>query len=195
MENKLFTTPQLKSRGWTKSLIQSFLMLPDETRPNPKYPNAGSPMKLYRCDRVEEIEASDDFREAKRRADARKESAKKGVATKSEKMWDYIDNLTIEVPLMEKEELIEAARRNSYSLDLRDGICLSIERMCVNYLRHCATKYEYELAAIARKTGAADAYFDIKKMVLDAIADKYDWLAAECHWQKKQTEKEREERQ
>ena len=73
-------------------------------------------MKLYHCDRVVKIEASDDFRDAKQKADSRKRSARKAVQTKLKMLQEYLDNLTIEVPVMELEVLIEAARRNFYSL-------------------------------------------------------------------------------
>lgn len=191
MKTELFTTSELKSRGWTDSLIRKFLEEHDETRPNPKYSNAGSPMKLYRRDRVERIEKSEEFREAKRKADDRKVSAKKAVETKLKKMQDYLDNLIIEVPKMKKETLIAAARQNSYLLDLPDHVEFSDERNCVNFLRHCETKYESELANIAGKTGASDAYYEIKEKVLNAIAEQYDWLVEECDRQILQMMKKR----
>lgn len=150
-------------------------------------------MKLYRQDRVERIEASVQFLEAKQKADARKQSSRKAVVTKWEKMQDYLDELTIEVPQMEKAVLIKAAQENFYSLGLPDGATPSIERMCVNFLRHCGTKYESELAKIAGKTGAKDAYYCIKQQVLDAIEIQYDWLAEECRRQTEQLTKQQHE--
>ncbi len=193
MEKELFTTPDLKSRGWTDSLVRRFLEVPDDTRSNPKYRNAGSPMKLYLRDRVSKIETSMEFMDAKRKADARKISAKKAVETKLAQMTNYIKNLTIEVPEMERTKLIEAANENFRSLDLPSEVRLSDERMCVNFLRHCGTKYETELRSIAGKTGAVDAYFKIKDMVLEKIAFTYDWLAEECDRQRGKMNKERSE--
>ena len=55
-----------------------------------------------------------------------------------------------------------------------------LDRITVNFLRHCWTKYENELAEIAGKVGAPEAYVTIKQMVLDEITEQYPWLAAEC---------------
>lgn len=189
----LISVPQLRSRGWTDTLIQHHLAVHDETRPNPKYPNAGNRMKLYRLTRVEEAEASDAFQKALLRSNARKAAARKGVATKSEKMQDYLDNLTIAIDSIEKDTLIGLAKENSRSK------LLPVEQDCVNYLRHVASKYEDELQNLYGKVGANDAYFDIKEMVLNAIAEKYDWLSDECDRQieaahKKQREREKQER-
>ena len=77
-------------------------------------------MKLYRRERVEAIEASQEFRVAIQKAEARKAAANKGVETKVSKLDEYLDNLMIEVPQIDKERLIEAARQNFYSLDRLD---------------------------------------------------------------------------
>ena len=180
MKSALLTTSELKDRGWTKTLIRRFLPTADATEPNPKYPNAGHPMKLYQLKRVEAAEATDEFRAASILSMKRKESAQKGVLTKEAKMQDYVDNLIVEVPHLEKEELIGKARKNFLSLDVPDSDSMTTERICVNYLRHCLTSYENVLDSIAGKTGCQDAYFEIKEMVLQEIAATYDWLNQEC---------------
>ena len=108
-------------------------------------------------------------------------------------LQEYLDILTIEVPVMELEVLIEAARRNFYSLRYSSDVTLSNERMCVNFLRHCGTKYERELRKLAGKTGKGDAYYEIKEKVLDEIAFTYEWLAEECHRQQQEMDRKRRE--
>lgn len=188
---KFFTRPDLKGRGWTDALIRRYLPAEDATLPNPKVVNAGKPMKLYKRDRVEKFEASEEFQDANRVSERRKLSAKKAVATKLARMQDYVNNLTIEVLRKERKELIDAARKNYYSQCSRGSVTLSEETMCVNYLRHCGTQYESELKQIAGKTGGPDAYFDIKEKVLDEIALTYDWLAEECDRQRDEMNRKR----
>jgi hypothetical protein len=180
MQPEFLTTPELKKRDWTDTLIRKFLTTPDETRPNPKYQTTGSPMKLYRRDRVEQIEGSTEFRREIEKTRVRKVSAKKGVTTKQAKMDTFLSELVIDIPFYEKEQLLILARRNFRSLGQPDSVEISDERMCVNYLRHCESEYEAQLTQIAGKIGSPDAYFEIKEKVLDAIAFKYDWLAEEC---------------
>jgi hypothetical protein len=153
-KTKLFSRQELKARGWTESLIKRFLPTEDATLPNPVYSSTGSPMKLYDKRRVKRIEASAKFQAALQASAKRKVSAKKAVSTKLEKMQEYLDNLTIEVPVIEKEELIKDALNSFRSLEYKNDYYPSDERMCVNYLRHRCTRYEHELHKISGKTGA-----------------------------------------
>lgn len=90
-----------------------------------------------------------------------------------------------------KRNSLSRLRQNLSHLDYRSDF-LTTERMCVNYLRHCETRYEQELASIAGKAGARDAYYDIKELVLFAIADQYDWLEEECDRQIKEMRRKRD---
>lgn len=192
MEDML-TRGELKGNGWTDGLIKKFLPIPDRTALNPKYASAPM-MKLYSQDRVKAIEASPEFIEALAKAESRKVSARKAVETKRKRMTEYLENLTIEVPVLEFDELKRRASENFRSLELSDRVEISDERMCVNYLRHCLTTYERELKGIAGKTGATDAYYEIKEKVLDAIWEEYPWLADECQQQLSRMWKEQSDR-
>lgn len=179
MDAAFLSKPNLKSRGWTDSLIRDFLEQPDETRPNPSYRNAGNPMSFYKRERVEMIEITPEFLQAKKLADERKSNAKKGVTTKLQKIREYVENLVIDVPYLEHELLVQTANKELRTLPHEIDMIFD-ERMCVNFLRHRMTKYESELSKIAGKTGGRGAYYDIKEKVLEAIAEKYDWLEEEC---------------
>ena len=185
---KMLTRKDLKSRGWTDSMIKKFLPEPDSAKPNPKYPSK-APMKLYAPRRVDTIEKTKDFVSSKKRSKRRKAAAKRGVKTKQAKIEKYLQQLTIEVPRFEEDELIEKACENYNARDRRHSdLCAAnkhsdadfLDRITVNFLRHCWTKYENELAEIAGKVGAPEAYVTIKQMVLDEITEQYPWLAAEC---------------
>lgn len=75
-------------------------------------------MKLYKRERVKKIEAAEEFKAAKEQSVQRKLSAQKATKTKLDKMRVYLDKLTIEVPVMEKEALITASRQHFYTLDI-----------------------------------------------------------------------------
>lgn len=55
-----FSVPELKARGWTRTLIERFLPEADATRPNPMFRSA-APMRLYCQQRVVAIEATEEF--------------------------------------------------------------------------------------------------------------------------------------
>ena len=74
------TLSTVKGRGWTAATIRELLGDPDAMAPNLHYRSAGAPMKLYYLDRVVAIEQTQEFRDAKQKADQRRESSRKGLA-------------------------------------------------------------------------------------------------------------------
>jgi hypothetical protein len=148
-------------------------------------------MKLYRSERVEQAEKSPAFREAKKKQKRRHGAAQKARATKLARIAQYVGSLKIEVPELEKDELIRLACAN-YNAGSREGPKASessdpefLARISVNYLRHSGTQYEQNLKKIAGRMGAGDAYLDIKTKVLNAISAAYRWLEDECERQEK----------
>jgi hypothetical protein len=194
---------QIKARGWTDALIARFLGDPDGLRPNPHY-RSGPPMKLYKWQRVEQAEASTEFREAQDARKKRRDAAQKALATKKQKIADYLENVKVEVPQLPREKLIRLAcdnynasrpeRKSDAPLATEHSDPVFLERICVNYLRHCLTKYETHLDEIAGKVGARDAYLDIKTKVLEEIAAEYDWLWDECWRQERRMQEQEMER-
>ena len=176
-------------------MIDRFLAEPDKLAVNPHY-RSGPPRKLYLQSRVDEIEASDVFKIAKRRAAPRKAAAKKAVATKARDTERYVERLIVVVPRIADADLAERAC-NHYNFRAAprsdedyfrpatpqsDGRFL--ERITVNYLRHRLTQYESHLTDVAGKVASAAAKAAIKAKVLDAIAVAYPRLADECGRQK-----------
>ena len=71
------TQSNLKSkRGWTDSLIKTFLANPDSTAPNTFHKN-GAPFKLYSLSKVQAIEQSTVFQLALEKVEARRAGRKK----------------------------------------------------------------------------------------------------------------------
>lgn len=51
-----------------------------------------------------------------------------------------------------------------------------LTRICVNYLRHCLTRYEKELNLLFGKVGKDNAYLILKEKINEAILDTYPWM-------------------
>ena len=204
MKNKKEMTPmitksRLKSeRGWTDKLIETFAPVPDLTKPNPNY-RSSPPMLLFNLEKIERIEQTEEFKIEQARATKRKLSAKKAVKTKREQMWEWLNTVQIHVPTYEKAKLIKrACDHYNYMREEREinGRSTSgrmatinsekkfIERICVNYLRHCLTKYEEYLDEMSGKVGFAEGYEEIRRKIFNKISEKYQWLEHECNRQK-----------
>ena len=77
----------LKERGWTEAMIRDLLGKPDTLRDNPHYKSA-APMRLWRLQHVEAVEATPEFAQRKARADGQRAAAAKAVQTK--KLWKLL---------------------------------------------------------------------------------------------------------
>jgi hypothetical protein len=183
--SEFLAVSQLKQRGWNNELIDRLLGEPDEEIVNPHY-RSGPRMRLYRIERIERAENTSGFREANARREARREAARKALATKEKRIQEYVSDVIIKVPRMSKEKLVRSACANYNALG-RGEIWASensdqqfLERICVNYLRHCLTEYDKHLTVIAGKVGVGDAYVELKIRILHAISDKHGWLLQEC---------------
>jgi hypothetical protein len=183
------TVPSLKARGWTQALIRDYLGAPDTSCPNPYYRSA-APMRLYARARVEAVEASPAWSTLQEQV-ARRKAAAKAVETKTQRLWDYLDELEITVPVMSLPLLTEQAcahyndrQAARERWDAQEATPASnpsfLERISVNYLRHRLSSYEQELARLFGKVGVREAYLEVNEMVYDAIATAYPTLAAEC---------------
>ncbi len=199
----MVTAATIKNRGWTESMIKLFLPEPDLFVTNPVY-RSGPKMRLYLLSRVEEIEKTDAFLAAAANSEKRKKSARKAVDTKLKKLKQYIDNMDIKVPVIDLKKLFRKACQHhnhqknqmqySFPSIYADFIPANLKysdenflfRISVNYLRHQLTRYENELKKIVGKTGASEGYIEIKRKVLDAIAQAYPDLAEECQRQQEQ---------
>jgi hypothetical protein len=189
------SVPKLIARGWTKTLIRRLLGTPDRTLPNP-YARSRAPMRLYARTRVEAVEASPAWFTAQERAARRKAAAAKAVETKTQRLLDDLLDRDITVPVMPLAQLIEQACAHYNDRQLlrehSDAPAATpasdpsfLARISVDYLRHCRSPYEQELARQFRKVGSHEAYLLLNDMVYDAIATAYPTLAAECARQRR----------
>ena len=151
-DDDLMTVPTLKARGWTETLIRDYLGAPDTSCPNPSYRSA-APMRLYARARVEAVEASPAWSTLQEQVARRKAAAAKTVETKTQRLWDYLLELEITVPVMPLAELTEQACVHYHDQqsvrerwDAQEATPASnpsfLERISVNYLRHRLSSYE-----------------------------------------------------
>jgi hypothetical protein len=193
-ESEFITKSTLKERGWTDLLIKIFLPKPHETRQNPNY-RSGPPMCLYKITAVEETERSDDFQKMMIEAQKRKQGAKKAVETKLADLRRQLNTMEFKVPHLSEESLLKHAIGHYNEMqDWRESNGFKtcgrradeksdiefLNRIQVNYLRHCLTSYEEKLDEIAGRVGFAEGYVDIRKKIFIEIARLYPWLEDEC---------------
>ena len=188
----------LKQRGWTESMIKTFLGEPDAEKDNPIYKSA-APMKLYDMKRVLAAESNEGFKERKIRAANRSKTMKDVADLKKQELLEQIELMTFKIKVISEENLINNAIR-SYN-DFHEMISMErnyssfdyatpesdkafLERIEVNYIRHKLTKYDTALETMAGRIGVHEAVVKIKFMILDAISEKYPYLADECRKQK-----------
>ena len=187
MIDGFYMKKELKQRGWTDRLIKQYLGNPDQTKVNMHY-QSGPPICLYDADRVHVAESQQDFIKECELVTQRRQAAQAGNATKRDKMRKQLDAVQITVPELDSDRLTHLAvehynssvfgtGRPSAKLDSDEDF---LDRIRVNYLRHVLTNYHAILQATAGKVGAEDAYIEIKERILDAIAEVYPELSAEC---------------
>jgi hypothetical protein len=178
-------------RGWTDALVRKFLGQPDELKANPYYKKAPK-MKLYLLARIEKAEQTQEFKLAVEKAKVRKKGAQKGLVTKTNNLVEKAKAEKIDVPLIEREKLMEAAIENyksrlslyrdeeeaQFLFDASDEEFIS--RICANYLRHCCSRYEEAIYKYQGKVGFEEALKIIREKVLNAISSTYPFLSEEC---------------
>jgi hypothetical protein len=187
----MLTKTDLRARGWTASLIDTFLPAPDLEKRNPRYASA-APMKLYFLWRIENMERTAQWQERRAVAKKRSESSSRAAAKKAARLLRSLQNMTIVVPILPMNQLVQSACRhyNDMAIDREKPFRATptsekafLDRICVNYLRHELTDYEEHLEDVFGKVGVNSARSEIRTRVYSAIAELYPALASECEIQ------------
>ena len=188
---EMLTKTDLRARGWTASLIDTFLPTPDLEKRNPRYASA-APMKLYFLWRIENMERTAQWQQRRAVAKKRSESSSRAAATKAARLLRSLQNMTIVVPILPMNQLVQSACRhyNDMAIDREKPFRAKptsekafLDRICVNYLRHELTDYEEHLEDVFGKVGVNLARSEIRTRVYSAIAELYPALASECETQ------------
>ncbi len=113
-DHNYLTQKSIIKRGWSKRLIDKYLITPDKEKTNAHY-RSGPKMKLYLLSRVEEVESLEEFKEEYIKVQKRKQSGKKASETHKNKLEQYLlewlDNIetNIKIPSMYVEQLLKKA--------------------------------------------------------------------------------------
>lgn len=182
-----YTATDLKeSRNWTESLIKKHAGEPEYTN---EFIYKGSPAtaRYWPKDKIESIEAQLVFVEAMHKRMQRKQSTEKAVDTKTKKLiiWAQITSIHIESTKNYLKRAIEHYNsRNSDGDASLNSDREFLDRISVNYIRHCLTTYENILDDASGRVGVDEAYKIIKNRVLTRIAEMHPELSRECRRQK-----------
>lgn len=175
----------IEEYGWTKSLIKRFLGEPIKEVKN----SYGGITKLYDKKKALKVMKSKKFIEAYSIAEKRKEAAKKGVVSKSNKLLDSVTVIS-RLPKLDKMELYKCSvryyndfwrekstneRYNEKYATIKDDE-IFLKRISKNYLRHVCSDYDSSLIDLKGKTGKSFAYSKIKDLITDEIKKQYPYL-------------------
>lgn len=156
-----YTKSQLKEKGWTKGLIEKFLPEPDKTKKNPHY-RSGPPMQLYLSEKVEQVESTAEFGEAKEKASKRQESARKAAKTRRANLskWrrDLIRDMQLNLPRYSHEVLRDLAI-NDYNAELERRERRRQERLDRRMLRGMEWQEDYHDDVEQEASPLSDAKF------------------------------------
>lgn len=193
-ESELLTKTAVLARGWTASLIRDYLGEPDARSPNPHFRKAAE-VCLFKLERILAAEKRDDFAAALERSRARSRSAMKGVERQREELCGAVRGLSITVETMSLKQARRLACQNYNEHQLGRGSDSDpvapetvepafLDRITVNFLRHCCTNYDSDVDSLSGRTGRDRARHVLKARTLSEIAATYPALASECESQK-----------
>lgn len=187
-----FTKTAMRERGWTDSVMKALSMEPHLQKVNPRYKKA-APMLLYEKDKVLTIESTENFKILIEKQALRKQSAKKAVETKEQKLLRIVETWVIDVEVYNDVAQAAVDHYNEYNswkeffipVDKRSSDKEFLDRITVNYLRHMLSAYDEKLYELFGKVGKNKAYSILSRKVFEAIAMKYPHLEKECRRQLK----------
>ena len=173
---------ELKLGGFTEFSIKRFLKEPDKI-----IKDSYRKYYLYDLKRVIEVENNEEFKVWFYKNKNKREILKQKKTEYNEKQkeinLDIVKSFKVNINLLKENVLKDRAiehymvRNEFASVDTSNKSF--IDRLCVNYLRHCCTSYERNLYKIFGKNGKNELYRIIKINTLNEISLKYPYLEEE----------------
>ncbi|MFF7165305.1 hypothetical protein ACFZBP_28695 [Streptomyces sp. NPDC008086] len=192
------STSGLRARGWTPGMMRQLLGEPDLLRSNPHF-DAVPQTRLYRIERVEAVERSEEFRAAAALAARRSAAARAAALRRRREVLARIAAEPIEVPRLAPDRLAALAVEHRNRMDeerasRRSGHVVepatvsgaepgALARWKVDYLSHRLTRYDEILDELYGRTGRAAAEELLRHRIYAAISEAYPPLARECERQ------------
>ncbi|UUU21245.1 hypothetical protein [Streptomyces sp. DSM 40750] len=188
----------LRVRGWTGGMVHRLLGAADRLSVNPRFRDAPR-VRLYRLDRVEAAERSDEFRAVAESSGRRSEAVRAAMRRRREDVLERIRNEPIDVPRLDPGTLAlravehRARREAEWGRTGGDGRIVngpvdrsSLDPWKVDYLRHRLRHYDQLLETLpghGRSSGRSEAATLLRERICAAIAEAYPPLAQECERQ------------
>ncbi|MGW0820535.1 hypothetical protein [Streptomyces sp. NPDC002845] len=192
----------LRARGWTGGTVRRLLGAPDRLSVNAQFRTAPQ-VRLYRVERVEAAERSQEFREMTEASARRSEEVRAAVQRRRDEVLERITAEPIDVPRLDpgklalravehrarrEAELRRAARTTVDevkvpSAETEPGGRSALDLWKVDYLLHRMSHYAQLLDGLpghGRSSGRAEAVTLLRSRICAAIAEAYPPLAQEC---------------
>ncbi|HNO26344.1 MAG TPA: hypothetical protein PKK94_25415 [Leptospiraceae bacterium] len=173
LEQKIDSEPtvlkqDLKERGWTDSMVKKFYPVPFQIKKR----SGGGKYNLYILSKVEEIEKTDQFKQALEKSCEYRERAEKGNDTKYERVSneaeEILKDFTVREIEYEKLKLLALESKNLHRQDKGNYSDFQLNpqnetRIISNYIRHELTNYDYLLSSLEGKA----FYYEIVKSEIE----------------------------
>jgi hypothetical protein len=172
-------------------MVRQLLGEPDLLRVNPHF-RAAPRIRLYRVERVEAAERSEEFRAVAAAAARRSAAARVAARRRRREVLARIAAEPIEVPRLAPHKLAALAvehrdRRDEERAYQRRGPlpegAAGLDRWKVDYLRHRLARYDELLSGLHGGAGRVAAEELLRRRVYAAIREAYPLLAQECERQ------------
>jgi hypothetical protein len=193
IERGRISLAQLRKRGWSRQLVQRLLPEWQATMTNPHYKTSPR-IKLFSVARVEAIEATEEFQAAREDRKPRTEAVAQAIVARKVRIRKRLERITIAVPRLDWEALIEKASRQHQYQGARpapptdDAPPERLDQTAVNYLRRVITLNHRYVADRQSRIGLRLARREFTTRVLVAIAETYPALQSECDRQRRALE-------
>jgi hypothetical protein len=171
----LFSIPELKTRGWTDTAIKRFLPEPDDTRPNPRYSQAGAPMQFWLKSRVYRVEKTKRFLAWRAGSETRKAAAQKAIGTRISRMEEAMESVEVTIQRGWTDEQIRelAVRTHGGNFMGDPGEFHWCNQTARNCIRHNLTNYEQLWKKINRGETGEAAYQILRERVDELVDEAY----------------------
>lgn len=180
----LVTREDLKHRGWTKGMVDTFLGSPDAIV---ALNSSGTrTLHLFRNQRAQEAEQTEEYQARARVAEARSQKSREAAQRRADEVRRAVESraghLRVRIPRGVKTlaDLRQKALRSrdefymdrgDYSADPYEADQETVNRWTRNYLRHECSNYEemlYQVSAEFRGVpGVQDMYHEVIRPIID----------------------------